>query len=219
MPDKHAKEGVLKSYFFRFFVIFGFFAVGYSMISNTSKKFSINRDPAAVRQVYDFSHLRGSALEVAIKERMVSGLEVVRDEGHVGVSLGHFAFTNGAGERTLGCREYGKVVLVFEAEGMVVNGERPKMEVEGACEFSDDLARVNPLTIPIQRILGERPADGEFQFREGKDVAVRFSNLSDEWPRKWLLTGVKFGGAKGDIGVDRGELAKILGHNVLVSFE
>lgn len=210
----------MKTNLFRFVVFFGFFAVGFSVITSTSQKFSISRDPAAVRQVYDFSHLRGSALEVAIKERMVAGIEVVRGEGSVGFGLGHFAFVNSGGERTLGCREYDKITLQFEAEGVVVNGERPSMEVEGGCEFSEDLAKVNPLAIPVQRILGEKPADGEFQFRDGKEVAVRFLHLSDEWPRKWVLTGVRLnGGAKGDLSVDRNELGKLLGHPLMVSFE
>lgn len=219
MHAKPAKEGVLKTTSFRVVVFFGFFVIGYAVISMNSKRFVVSRDPAAVRQIYDFSHLRGNALEIAIKERMVSGLEVFKDDGGVGVGLGHFAFTNAAGERTLGCREYGKITMVFEAEGTVVNGERPKMEVEGACEFSEDLAKMNPLTIPVARILGERPADGEFQFREGKEVSVRFTNLSDEWPRKWVLTAVRVGGGKSDISVNRSELSKILGHSVLVNFE
>ena len=209
----------MKASIFKVCVFFGFFAVGYSVIMSTTPNFTIARDPAAVRQVYDFSHLRGNALEVAIKQRVVAGIEVMKEDGKISVALGHFAFINGGGERTLGCREYGKVMMTFEADGVVVNGERPTMEVEGACEFSEDLARVNPLTIPVARILGERPADGEFSFMDGKAVSVKFSNLSDEWPRKWVLSGVRFGGAKGDVHVDRNELGKLLGHSLLINFE
>lgn len=210
----------MKSNVVRLFLFAAFFAGGYSIIVKSSPRFTIARDPAAIRQVYDFSHLRGSALEVAMKERMVAGLEVYKGDGRVGLALGHFAFVNGNGEKTLGCREYGKVTLVFEAEGIVVNGERPSMEVEGACEFSDDLAKVNPLYIPVARILGEKPADGEFQFRDGKEITVRFGNLSDEWPRKWVLTGMKLGGAKSPgFTVGRNELAKILGHPFLINLQ
>lgn len=209
----------MKASIFKVCVFFGFFAVGYSVIMMTSPNFTISRDPAAVRQVYDFSHLRGDALEVAIKQRVVAGLEVRKEDGAVSVGVGHFAFVNGGGERTLGCREYGKITMTFEADGVVVNGERPTMQVEGACEFSDDLAHVNPLKIPVARIMGERPADGEFTFMEGKPVAVKFSNLSDEWPRKWVLSGVRFGGARGEIAVDRNELGKLMGHSLLINFE
>jgi hypothetical protein len=209
----------LKTIFFRISILGFFFAVGFSVIHETSPKFISARDPAAIRQVYDFSHLRGSALDVAMKERMVAGLEVFRESERIGLGIGHFAFVNGGGEKTLGCREFGKVMMTFEAEGVVVNGERPMMQVEGACEFSEDLAKVNPLYIPVSRILGERPADGEFQFREGKEVTVRFSNLSDEWPRKWILVGMTMNGTRADFSVDRNDLNKILGHPFLINMQ
>lgn len=185
----------------------------------TSPKFLVSRDPAAIRQVYDFSHLRGSALEVAMKERAIGGLEVFQEARQIGVGLGHFAFVNGAGEKTLGCREFGKVIFKFEAEGIVVNGERPVMEVEGACEFSEDLARISPLYIPVARIFGEKPADGEFQFRDGKEITVRFSNLSNEWPRQWVLVGTRMIGPRSEFTVDRNDLGKILGRPFVLNLQ
>lgn len=196
-----------------------FFAVGFAIIFNTTSKFQVSRDPAAIRQVYDFSHLRGSALEGAMKERLVAGIEVFKQEQGLGLGFGHFAFVNANGEKTLGCREYSKMTLQFEAEGVVVNGEKPKMEVEGTCEYSDDLAKINPLWVPVARIMGERPADGEFQFREGKGIIVRFANISDEWPRKWVLVGMNMKGQSKEMSVDRNEIGKILGHPMLVNIE
>lgn len=209
----------MKTILFRVSLFGLFFAVGFTVVTQTSPKFMTARDPAAIRQVYDFSHLRGSALDVAMKERMVAGLEVFKENERIGLGIGHFAFVNGGGEKTLGCREFGKVMMTFEAEGVVVNGERPVMQVEGACEFTEDLAKVNPLYIPIARILGERPADGEFQFREGKEITVRFSNLSDEWPRKWILVGMKMNGQRSDFSVDRNDLNKILGHPFMINMQ
>lgn len=200
----------------RFFIFFTFFAAGYSYLSMNQEKFVITRDPAAIRQSYDFSHLRGDALSNAMKERMIAGLEVYKETDRMGLAIGHFTFTNGAGEKTLACREFDKMVLSFEAEGVVVNGERPSMEIEGGCRFSDDLAKIHPLYLPVARILGEKPADGEFQFRDGSPVAVRFANLSDEWPRKWVLTGVSLSGNKEKLAIERNELRRILGHPLLI---
>lgn len=200
----------------RFFIFFAFFAAGYSFISMNHEKFVVTRDPAAIRQSYDFSHLRGDALSSAMKERMIAGLEVYKETDRMGLAVGHFTFTNGAGEKTLACREFDKMILSFEAEGVVVNGERPSMEIEGGCRFSDDLAKIHPLYLPVARILGEKPADGEFQFRDGSPVAVRFANLSDEWPRKWVLTGVSLSGGKDKLSIERNELRRILGHPFLI---
>lgn len=194
------------------------FAIGYGMVNSTTSRFMIGRDPAAIRQSYDFTHLRGSALDVAMKERTLAGLDFVRGNGSLGIQLGHFALVNSSGEKTLACREYPKVTMAFEAEGVVVNGERPRMEVEGGCEFNEDLTRINPLMIPVASILGEKPADGEFQFRDGKLVVIRFSNLSDEWPRKWVLVGVKMSG-RSDFQMDRNDVIKILGRPTLIQFE
>lgn len=208
----------MKTTVFRLATFIIFFAVGFNIIIATSSRFQINRDPAAIRQVYDFSHLRGSALENAVKERMLAGLEVHKETDRFGIGFGHFAFLNPGGEKTLGCREFSRMVINFEAEGIVVNGERPRMEVEGACEFSSDLSLIDPLYIPVAKIMGERPADGEFQFREGQGITVRFSNISDEWPRKWILTGMKMVG-KTDFTVDKNDLDKILGHPFLINLQ
>lgn len=195
-----------------------FFIVGFAMILKTTSKFSVERAPAAVRQVYDFSHLRGSALDSAIKERIVVGMELFKESDRIGISLGHFAFVNPAGDKTLGCNEYTKVRMKFEAEGTVVNGERPSMEVEGACQFSEDLSKVNALYVPMRQIMAERPADGEFQFRGASEVSIRFSNLSDEWPRKWSLTKIQFKGPKAEVSVDQTEIRRSLGQPLMISF-
>lgn len=196
-----------------------FFAVGFGIVVQTSSQFHVARDPAAIRQVYDFTHLRGGALDGAMKQRLVAGIEIFKSEDSFGLGFGHFAFLNESGERTLGCREYAKMILTFEAEGVVVNGEKPVMEVEGACEYSEDLAKINPLQVPVAKILGERPADGEFQYREGREVAVRFTNISDEWPRKWVLVGMKMKGATREMAVDRNDIGRVLGHPLMISIE
>lgn len=187
------------------------------MIRSTTSKFLIARDPAAIRQVYDFSHLRGTALENAAKERVLAGLEINKGEGRLAFGLGHFAMMGANGEKTLACREYESLALSFEAEGVVVGGERPVMEVEGGCQFSEDLSRINPLSLPVARILGERPSDGEFAFHDEGGVRVRFHNIADEWPRKWVLVGIKLSG-KGRLHVDRNDLGRILGHPFLIQF-
>lgn len=211
----------MKSAFSRFFIIAVFFACGYSMIVATTPRFIGGRDPAAVRQMYDFSSLRGSTLDDAMKERVLAGLSVHKGDDHsVGLALGHFTLASvQGGEKTLACREYDKIVLTFEAEGVAVDGERPTMQVEGGCRFTDDLASTEPLMIPVEQILNEKPADGEFKFMQGHGVAVRFEHILDEWPRKWVLTDVKMQGLKGAFAVSRNEIHQQLGHFLQLTFD
>lgn len=153
----------------------------------------------------------------AVKARVVNGFQLAKESDRIGLSLGHFAFMNEVGQKTLACKEYEKVVLSFEAEGVLVSGEKPSMILEGNCRFSEDLSRIRPLYLPVARILGERPADGEFTFRDENPIVVRFSNLSDEWPRQWLLTGVSLQGAREKVSIERNELRRLFGQPMVLN--
>lgn len=203
-----------------FLFTFSFF-VGYRMIMYTSYWEPVVRDPAAVRQVSDFSNLSGSELTLAMKTKLLSSASVVRAQASLGVELGHFAMAKITGERTLACQEFEKVTLRFEADGVAVSGERPVMEVEGACEFSADMTKINPIFIPIDKIMGEVPGDGEIQYRDNKPVTLRFHGVSEQWPTRWLLTSVRLSsaGTQKELLVDAGEVSTILGHPMMVNFK
>ena len=130
---------------------------GSYVIGTNIAKYQTVRDPAAIRQVYDFTHLHGSILDSAVKERLVSGLEIYKDQQGLGIGLGHFAFSTGSGEKVLGCRAYKKITFEFEAEGVAVNGEKPTMKVEGQCQYSSDLTKINPIWIMWPEFLASVP--------------------------------------------------------------
>lgn len=197
------------------------FVAGYGVILQTSEWGPIARDPAAVRQVSDFSNLEGSALIGAMKKQLLSGAAVVHENHSLGVELGHFAMAKITGEKTLACQEYQQVTLRFEAEGVAISGERPVMEVEGACEFSSDMTKIQPVFIPLDRVLAERPTDGEIQYREGRPVTLRFRGLPEEWPKRWLLTAVRLFNPleQKELVVDQAEVHQIMGRPVMVNFK
>jgi hypothetical protein len=177
-----------------------FFAIGIliATYSNPSARTVANlertiaRDPAAIRRVYDFSQLDGSALDQASKQRLVSGAKVRHESEETGVELGHFVVKGSDGQKAFACQQYSEIVLQFEGDGSASNGQKPTMEVEGGCEISStDVNAIAPLWIPTAKIMGEPVADGEFDFRDGHAIKVRFSNVTQEWPSLWRLTGVK----------------------------
>lgn len=192
--------------------VVGFICVNYSKIQ------SEGRLPAAVRQYYDYTNLKGSALEVALKERLVTHLEIVKKDQDVGLKLGHFAFRNQNAQDTLGCSEYQKVLLEFESDDMAVSGEKPRMEVQGVCKASADGTMIETIWIPYSKILAEKPSDGDFQFLEKYESTLKFENVSDVWPKKWHLIGVRLSNLKREFVVDRNEVHKILGHPYIISF-
>ncbi|HEY8269662.1 MAG TPA: hypothetical protein VIG33_02150 [Pseudobdellovibrionaceae bacterium] len=204
-----------------FLLFLSSWGVGYGIMLHTSNWGPINRDPAAVRQIYDFSNLSGTDLTDAMKKRIISGSTVIRKNQSLGVELGHFAMAKITGEKTLACQEFQKVIFRFEAEGMAIGGERPAMEVEGACEFSEDMTKISPIFIPVDKVLAEKPADGEFQYREGKPVTIRVHGMPSEWPTRWLLTSVRLSNSseQRELLINSDEVSEILGRPMMVYFK
>lgn len=179
-------------------VVFVFFICGYLIVKNSSNfegaprvSSTPSRDPAAIKKVYDFSNLDGSALDQASKQRLISGAKLIRESQDIGVELGHFVLRGPNGEKTFACQMYSKIVLVFEGDGMASAGEKPAMEVEGNCEISADINAISPLWIPVARIMGEPVAEGDFDYRDGRPARVHFSHVREEWPKVWRLRAVR----------------------------
>lgn len=206
----------------RIFGLFAFsFLLGFAVMYQTSDWSPINRDPAAIRNVFDFSNLSGADLNQAMKKQLIKGVAVIRDEEGLGVELGHFAMQGLGGGKVLACQEYQRVTMSFSAEGMASNGEKPRMEVEGPCEFSADMTKINPILIPVEKVLREAVADGELQYRDGRPVTLRFHGMTEEWPTQWLLTSVKLIDTKNDreVSVDKEELGTLIERPVVVNFK
>lgn len=201
---------------------FGFcFVTGYAIIHYTStESFQINRDPAAIGKIYDFSNLKGEEFRTAVKQRLLAGFVVEKRGGLQGISAGHFVFVDPTGQKKFACQEFDKVSMTFIAEGMAVAGEQATMQVEGACEFSEEISKINPLWIPVAQIMNEKPVDGEIQFNQGKPITLRFNGLTNEWPQAWILKSVelKKSNSLDTLSVEDGEISKYLGHPVVLRF-
>lgn len=204
--------------------VFGLFAVtfivGLGYFRYWVSPNSVDRDPAAIAKVFDFSHLRGEKLQEAVKQRLLAGFEIQKTEAGTGISLGHFVFMDNAGQKKLACEQFKKVALIFEGDGASVAGDLPTMQVEGVCDFSTDMAKINPLVIPVSKILGEKAGDGEFQFNEGLGISISFSNVPDEWPRTWILKSVRLVNPTNTeaVIIESDEVARYLGHPLVLSW-
>jgi hypothetical protein len=65
-------EGLLKKFGMICCLFAATFLMGYGVMIHTSDWEPIGRDPAAIRQVYDFSRLSGAELSQAMKKRLLS---------------------------------------------------------------------------------------------------------------------------------------------------
>lgn len=208
--------------------LFCFFVIGFSVVW-TSDKFrpmpvaenvkKTARDPAAIRKTYDFSDLDGSALSAASKQRIIAGYSVKHEGDSLGISLGNFVVKGADGQKEFACRRYQKITLAFSGEGMAVAGEKPAMEIEGHCSVSEDINMISALWVPVNRILGETVADGEFDFWEQNSVRIRFANVSDQWPMQWALVKVKLSNDNNEeVTIEESDLQQMLDRPLVLEF-
>jgi len=156
-----------------------------SLVSNT------NRNPAAIKRELDFSHLNGAELITATQKRLVSAARVIIREGLAGVELGHFVARDETGQRRLACDAlYNRLTLRFEGNGMATDGDKARMEVDGPCVTStQDISRIEPIWIPVSKILKTPATNEELDFSEG--VKFKFTDMNGDWPTSWSLESVR----------------------------
>ncbi len=158
----------------------------------TSTSFTSNlRNPAAVRRDLDFTRLSGTELLTGTSSRLVSDARVILEKGEMGIELGHFVTRDEQGNKLLACDYFDRMRLTFEAEGMASSGERPAMIVEGPCRTANDITRIEPIWIPVTKIVSEKAADMDLSFPEEEGVTFKFQDMTGEWPRRWHLTNVR----------------------------
>ena len=117
------------------------------------------RELAQVDKRYDFSsHPAGGVL--ASKKRLVQSLKWHRQDGVLGVELGHFVVKTGQTSKNFACNVYRGVELEFVAEGVAVHGQPSRMWVRGPCRArADDNSRMQVLWLPVHRAFDQRPQD------------------------------------------------------------
>ncbi len=151
------------------------------------------RYPAAIdkARIFDVSYLEGGALKSASAKQLLQNAEVQISTNDITVSLGHFVAKSPSGDRRLLCDIYDRVELSFEADGMAINGDRPRLIVTGPCNLSENLNRMSPIHIPYVDILNQRPGSDEFSFGTAPDHVFKALNVYAQWPDQWILTEVK----------------------------
>ena len=117
------------------------------------------RKLAQVDKRYDFSSHRSGGV-LASKKRLVQSLKWHRQDGVLGVELGHFVVKTGQNSKNFACNVYRGVELEFVAEGVAVHGQPSRMWVRGPCRVrADDNSRMQVLWLPVHRAFDQRPQD------------------------------------------------------------
>lgn len=155
----------------------------YAVYNNTLGK----RDPAAIQgKVFQITTLTSEEIKNQLQNKIVVTPTL---EGKKSIAFSGFSSAL--------CKTYATVEIEFAAEGVSVAGEAPTMKITHPCEAAQDPAEMASISIPIEKILGEKPRNAEFTF-DGYKAVVTFANSADEWPRQWILKRVEFKNVNGE---------------------
>lgn len=179
------------------FVLVCSFTLGVGIFFSTFNKVTKKRDPAALNgKIYQISDLTSNEIKEQLHKKIkinptIDGLKNITFSG----------FSSAL------CKSYSTIEVEFSAEGIMVAGEAPSMKVSYPCEAGQDPAEMASLTLPIGKILGEKPRNAEFKF-DGYNAVITTLNSADEWPRQWVLKRVEFknlaGGENKQVTFNRG---------------
>ncbi len=213
-------RGFMKT-FLSAFIFVAMFTSGFYFFNLHKDDFpSVGRDPAAVQGSYDLSNLSGETLAVAVRNRLLKGMDVQKTTELVSIEVGNFVFTTTQGTRKFACEEFDKIAVSFVAEGASVAGEKPFMTLKGKCQNDIDLSRILPMQVPLAVFAMETPADGEFQTSGPLSVEVSLKHMPDHWPKTWVLHSVELFKSQNTekLVVNQSDVTQILGRPVVLTF-
>lgn len=196
---------------------------GIIYVSN-AKYLQNERYPAAIRRVFDYSQFEGAPLKIRSIKRLISDANIILKPGSVGIELGHFVTRGEGGQGQLACEFYNRVELKFEGQGIMEFGDKPMMTIEAPCLISADINRIETIWIPTLRLMKENETPARFLeigFPELSGVKFRFDEMTSQWPREWILTGVRLYSdedAAHEVSISRTEIVETLEKHFTINF-
>lgn len=178
------------------------------------------RSPAAIPKNYDFSNLVGEELKIAATDRLMRGAKIISAGDLKGVQFGHFQLKNAQRIVMGACDIYNRIELVFKAGDMAVSGEAPEMIISGPCETTDNGDEIMPFMINYKSVLHLAVQDRELQSVEDSPITVRFRNVSDSWPKIWVLSALKLTASSSDyiIQIENADIKRVLSKNIVIEW-
>jgi hypothetical protein len=147
------------------------------------------RNPAAIHKTLEYAQFEGSALSMDSQKRLIEEATFTKENGHISIELGHFVTQAEGKQKLFACDYYEHVDLIFKAEGTATGGEIPMMTVQAPCKVSPDLNKISAISIPVEKILGERARNLDSHFDQTA-TNFHFENMGDVWPKTWVLNSV-----------------------------
>ncbi len=180
--------------FFLAFAYLGYFASMNAWNGNIYVYVGETRAPAATRSIKDYSMLSRKALSERFHKQLVADAALFRDQGYLGVQLGHPIIPKAEGGWDFACNTparqglFNRIRLTFMGTGVAESGQPPKMTVEGSCRSGGSLDQLATFWVPISEILRSQAREQDVY---SEDLIIRLRDIPDEWPESWALKEIK----------------------------
>lgn len=178
----------MKNYINSFLYVGVCFLSGYAFIQAVVQKNVSLRDPAATTgTVYQIHELSSDQIKAQLVKKMkvtptLNGQKTILFPG----------FSSAV------CEKFSSIELEFASEGVSVAGDPTLMKVVAPCEKAKDPSEIKEMTLPVAKILKEKPRSADFNFADLK-TTISFKNAADEWPLVWVLKKVEFKAVTGSV--------------------
>ena len=175
---------VVAGFFFVFVAVLGFKVLIPKdlKLSNFRTLASLPNTPA-----YDLSGLSEGSLRLAATKRVLSESIMSESLEEIHLELAHFQLNIDGRSGRSACDYFGEVQVTFEAQGIAVSGEKPKMQLELPCLVGANDGYLRVVTLPKNEIVElelEEPTDSKLFDDE---LVMRFQDVIDFWPKYWQL--------------------------------
>lgn len=162
------------------------FQLGYFLTYGKS-----GREPAGMERDFDFSHLDDQEQTLAVRSRIISGINLVGSGLHYGVELGGYYSRNQKNEILKTCEQFDIVELEFIGSDMAISGESPSLTIAGPCRGVEYQNKIAPLYIPFNTLINKPARDLRMVADENGAPSIAVKNLSDSWPKVWILNNIR----------------------------
>lgn len=156
---------------------------------------------------FDLTPYDGVGLQKRIKYRLFENAKWIFDRNNHYLVMGNLKFSNSSGKVVELCDEVAMVELVFQAEGVVVSGDAPKIVLRTKCSTGTAVAAATgvgtatvaagasvedgagsselmPIAIPWRSIKALSPNASEYRTAA---ASLFFRSVDDFWPNEWTL--------------------------------
>lgn len=165
------------------------------LIAIVSLLYSQNiRRPASQNEVdiavgFDLRQEPPVSLYKQLKKRLIQQATWLSRPHERGLVWPNTQFLSSDHTETLFCEEYLKMKLIFQAEGLALSGEIPRMTLETNCPSNENEESLRAIWIPIKKI---RQLKALNQSWGENGLQFTFSGLDESWPLEWSLIEAQF---------------------------